>query len=1091
MNKSVVDGYDIYTAIDSPLTARQFVKLFQGQGLGPIADRMGIASKGVDKRILKGRIINKLLELGVPEPLRIKISTRPGAIRPMTNSLSGMANQEKPQNQNQNQNVNRNQSQAPTLNQNQNLNKNLKLGNGEHINGVNELNFTKTGQPVYVNANKKTGASKGLSFQKTSGVRPNVNTFRLPNFNTAAVRTAFGPKKNSKFSSFRLNFNTNPRKRNALASLDNLMLDANEPALFKNINAPGNLKNQVNMSPAAQVRQVEQQIALGIPVPPPVNEARRTVVQTAQAAGPNSPATLVSLENLRKVENKNRTVLGVPVSQVRNQIETIMLKQNATPEQIKQVVSAPNPEQKFKNWTLTTNRAKELFNKFKYRISQLGARKPLQTNGAFKNLAALNTYIRAGHGANNKSLTESARELVKARMEYLESQKGLPNGVKTILNKRNLMSKSELVNGTNLASKLKNINGLLEYANTLTNGVNRAVVIAEALKGITNSKKFDELKEKYPKLAQIINNAKKRVGEGEQRVNESINLQMQERNSRMNNRILTALEQELKSKGLNTNSEIKTIMKELDHGTKANVINKRIRETIQARIKNLKNTINGATKFENLRDINNNANKFGLSNSLQERRRQITNLSTSENKQRAASIQAVKNAITSATTLNQLNNIGINAYPQNVQNSLKKNIEARRTKLRIANSKTVKNLETLEELAKTYGLTKEFNNKREEFNTITNMVNLPRGASPNEGITNGRINIVKGKANERALLEQDIKTFIKKYPRSGLKLNFTNKSPLFRLQEIKVIMEKYEKNIRENKNAANLIEYKKVLNNTTPPPMAISRGMLFGGRASESAPIPNLNKPKPTVEEILKNWRGAMGPDARITTLENLKKIVSHARNKNLLNKFNTINSARKNNLFKQYLTEAPAPAPNNFILPNELPPNESNNNKRRRQAATKIQASARGFLLRKAVRNQRAANVKEAQALELPKISLENWEKLINNELSGKHGHLNKNKLRSNLVKLYKDDGSFNKKNITNFISKHLNIYTKTSIPGQVGAKEQFNVNVKRFRNLRNIQPPLKGLQLTKLLKTKGELRKRRTALKLNSNKSYDNLGK
>ena len=50
MTKTILNGYEIYTAVGSPLSARQFVNLFAGKTLGPIARKVGLVPTGISKR---------------------------------------------------------------------------------------------------------------------------------------------------------------------------------------------------------------------------------------------------------------------------------------------------------------------------------------------------------------------------------------------------------------------------------------------------------------------------------------------------------------------------------------------------------------------------------------------------------------------------------------------------------------------------------------------------------------------------------------------------------------------------------------------------------------------------------------------------------------------------------------------------------------------------------------------------------------------------------------------------------------------------------------------------------------------------------
>ena len=197
MTKTTIQGYDVYTAIDSPLTALQFTKLFRGEGLGPIASRLGISAKGVDKKLLKSYIVEKLRSMGVPEPLRIKAPLKKSVVQPMTDQLL---------------HTNTNASDTGVANanaNNRNGNRPRTLGDGEHINQGDELNFRPNGEAVLVNKNapfanasRRTGAAKGLSFSPNRNRNTNRNVNIMGPKTMGLTFSPSGPKKNLNFPRF-------------------------------------------------------------------------------------------------------------------------------------------------------------------------------------------------------------------------------------------------------------------------------------------------------------------------------------------------------------------------------------------------------------------------------------------------------------------------------------------------------------------------------------------------------------------------------------------------------------------------------------------------------------------------------------------------------------------------------------------------------------------------------------------------------------------------------------------------------------------------------------------------------------------------
>jgi hypothetical protein len=162
MNKTRVQGYDYYVASNSPLTARDFIKLFgatKKTSLGALASKVGINNvSGVNRESIKSMIIQELESRGVPEPLKIKV---PGlkakeTVTPVTDTLNHM--NEPPVNN------------APRNNGTRN--------NGTRNNGNATKKLNGASNQLEFNVNRKTG-TENVNVVHGNGTRNNVNTFAL------------------------------------------------------------------------------------------------------------------------------------------------------------------------------------------------------------------------------------------------------------------------------------------------------------------------------------------------------------------------------------------------------------------------------------------------------------------------------------------------------------------------------------------------------------------------------------------------------------------------------------------------------------------------------------------------------------------------------------------------------------------------------------------------------------------------------------------------------------------------------------------------------------------------------------------------
>ena len=172
MIKTVVNGYEIYTSSNSPLSARDFVKLLgpltEGTKLGPLATKVGIKNiSEFDKKNLKRYIIEKLQSMGVPEPLRIKVRVGVSTIRPLTNSLSGNT-------PNNNNGANRSSSNNNGANRSGNNNGANRSGNN---NGANRSssNHNSANRSSSNNNFKPSSNSSKFVFPSSGGVNKKIN----------------------------------------------------------------------------------------------------------------------------------------------------------------------------------------------------------------------------------------------------------------------------------------------------------------------------------------------------------------------------------------------------------------------------------------------------------------------------------------------------------------------------------------------------------------------------------------------------------------------------------------------------------------------------------------------------------------------------------------------------------------------------------------------------------------------------------------------------------------------------------------------------------------------------------------------------
>jgi hypothetical protein len=157
MNKTRVQGYDYYVASNSPLTARDFIKLFgatKKTSLGALASKVGINNvSGVNRESIKSMIIQELESRGVPEPLKIKV---PGlkakeTVTPVTDTLNHM--------------------NEPPVN-------NAPRNNGTRNNGNATKKLNGASNQLEFNVNRKTG-TENVNVVHGNGTRNNVNTFAL------------------------------------------------------------------------------------------------------------------------------------------------------------------------------------------------------------------------------------------------------------------------------------------------------------------------------------------------------------------------------------------------------------------------------------------------------------------------------------------------------------------------------------------------------------------------------------------------------------------------------------------------------------------------------------------------------------------------------------------------------------------------------------------------------------------------------------------------------------------------------------------------------------------------------------------------
>jgi hypothetical protein len=274
MTKTILNGYEIYTAVGSPLSARQFVNLFAGKALGPIARTVGLVPTGVSKRVLKGLILKKLVDLKVPEPIRRKVATKRTRDQAVaTNQSLATAN------------TNANRTNQPPANGNTNRT-NQPPANGNQVKlNEPELNFRPNGTAEFLNretVRNKTfvvpeGATtktfpiiaRGNSAQNFEA--QNLGKHRGLSFSAATARmgNGVGNRNGINFRIPNMNFPTfgSPKK--------NLKIPINFEKMLKQFN---------------------------VPEPPQLIEARRELEQTRAAAGPQNPMTQELEVKVREME---------------------------------------------------------------------------------------------------------------------------------------------------------------------------------------------------------------------------------------------------------------------------------------------------------------------------------------------------------------------------------------------------------------------------------------------------------------------------------------------------------------------------------------------------------------------------------------------------------------------------------------------------------------------------------------------------------------------------------------------------------------------------------------------------------------------
>ena len=308
MNKTVVNGYEIYTAVGSPLTARQFVNLFAGKTLAPIARKVGLVPTGISKRVLKGLILKKLTDLKVPEPIRRvvpKKRTRDQSIATNRTNQSLATGNQNQNRTNQNQppaTGNANQNQPPATG-NANQNQPPASGNRVKLNEP-ELNFGKNGTATYIN--RETVGNKTFVVPEVASkaafpkmARGNsAQNFEALNLgkHTALSFSAGGAggrpgTRNGALANFRLPNMNFPKKNLKIPTLNSQVF---ENSNFKTIVPENTLGSVVVKGPGGNTWTVTQS--------PQLVEARRELEQTRAAAGPQSPVTQELEVKVRELE---------------------------------------------------------------------------------------------------------------------------------------------------------------------------------------------------------------------------------------------------------------------------------------------------------------------------------------------------------------------------------------------------------------------------------------------------------------------------------------------------------------------------------------------------------------------------------------------------------------------------------------------------------------------------------------------------------------------------------------------------------------------------------------------------------------------
>ena len=288
MTKTILNGYEIYTAVGSPLSARQFVNLFAGKTLGPIARKVGLVPTGISKRVLKGLILKKLVDLKVPEPIRRKVATKRTRDQSVATNANANTNQSQAAptnaaNTNQSQatgNTNTNRTNQPPANGNTNR---VKLNEPE-------LNFRQNGTAEFLN--RETVGNKTFVVPEVSS---KVSFSKMPRGNSARNFEALNLGKKNAYS---FSAGAGAGARNGAGAGINFRLpNMNFPkfggAPKKNLKIP-----TFNLG----VPNLNNNFLKKLESSPQLTEARRELEQTRSAAGPQNPMTQELEIKVRELE---------------------------------------------------------------------------------------------------------------------------------------------------------------------------------------------------------------------------------------------------------------------------------------------------------------------------------------------------------------------------------------------------------------------------------------------------------------------------------------------------------------------------------------------------------------------------------------------------------------------------------------------------------------------------------------------------------------------------------------------------------------------------------------------------------------------